>query len=224
MRPCDYKHVSAEKWLIAYLGVYKPKATACLILSQAFLDEILDNLLGYSDTSRSSPHEYRTLSTNRNMRLLKGVDNACQDDSSSTLNIIVEAAVFVLILLESRERVLEVLKLDDNSEGSLVSLCLWNMVVSSYPGQTLLRAIINSSMNSISSFSESFRAFEPMYNGSFKSFSLLVPRSRVNGRVRSGRIPAQPVYNASFPTGIPIPLTPRSPKPRIREPSGRIYQ
>eukprot|EP00960_Hanusia_phi_P060654 764576-Hanusia_phi.AAC.1 len=28
-----------------------------------------------------------------------------------------------------------------------------------------------------------------------------------------------PVYKASFPTGIPIPFTPRSPSPRIRSPS-----
>lgn len=58
-----------------------------------------------------------------------------------------------------------------------------------------------------------------MYNGSSRRALLLVPRSKVKGRVASGRMPAHVVYSASLPMGIPMPLIPRSPNPRIRDPS-----
>lgn len=49
--------------------------------------------------------------------------------------------------------------------------------------------------------------------------SLFVPTSMVIGRHWWGLIPARAVYKDNFPTGIPIPHAPRSPRPRIRSPS-----
>ena len=48
---------------------------------------------------------------------------------------------------------------------------------------------------------------------------LFVPTSIMTGRHTSGSMPLHTVYRASFPTGIPIPQQPRSPRPRIRSPS-----
>ncbi len=49
--------------------------------------------------------------------------------------------------------------------------------------------------------------------------SLFVPTSRVIGKQYSGATPANAVYKLNLPTGIPIPLQPKSPKPKIRSPS-----
>lgn len=49
--------------------------------------------------------------------------------------------------------------------------------------------------------------------------SLSVPTSITTGRHFSGLMPAQAVYRQSFPTGMPIPYTPRSPNPKMRSPS-----
>lgn len=46
-----------------------------------------------------------------------------------------------------------------------------------------------------------------------------VPTSKVIGRHWDGCTPASAVYRDSFPTGMPIPNTPRSPRPRMRSPS-----
>lgn len=48
---------------------------------------------------------------------------------------------------------------------------------------------------------------------------LFVPTSSVIGKQYSGATPAKAVYKLNLPTGIPMPLQPRSPKPRIRSPS-----
>ena len=49
--------------------------------------------------------------------------------------------------------------------------------------------------------------------------SLSVPTSNTTGRHWCGGTPPIAVYRDSFPTGIPIPKAPRSPRPRIRSPS-----
>ena len=46
-----------------------------------------------------------------------------------------------------------------------------------------------------------------------------VPTSKTTGRQFCGGMPPIAVYSESLPTGIPIPLAPRSPKPRILSPS-----
>lgn len=48
---------------------------------------------------------------------------------------------------------------------------------------------------------------------------VLVPTSRVTGKHWCGLIPARAVYNANFPTGMPMPYAPKSPSPRILSPS-----
>lgn len=48
----------------------------------------------------------------------------------------------------------------------------------------------------------------PIYRGSFKNCSLLVPTSMVIGRHWWGLIPAKAVYKDNFPIGIPIPHAP----------------
>lgn len=87
------------------------------------------------------------------------------------------------------------------------------------PGHFSFNAIMTSSMNSCSSCADTFSRLLPMYKGSSRSSLLPVPRSNIRGSVASGLMPAQPMYNASLPTGIPMPLIPRSPSPNIREPS-----
>lgn len=48
---------------------------------------------------------------------------------------------------------------------------------------------------------------------------LFVPTSNTMGKHSWGLIPANAVYKASFPTGMPIPQAPKSPRPKIRSPS-----
>jgi len=48
---------------------------------------------------------------------------------------------------------------------------------------------------------------------------LLVPTSSVIGRQLLGGTPAQAVYRASLPIGMPMPYVPRSPRPSILSPS-----
>jgi hypothetical protein len=48
-------------------------------------------------------------------RAFQGTDDSCENNSSCALNIIVEARVLVLVLLECREWVLEILELNNNS-------------------------------------------------------------------------------------------------------------
>src|SRR6201987_770159 len=56
----------------------------------------------------------------------------------------------------------------------------------------------------------------PKYRGSCRYCSLLVPASRYIGRRYCGGTPAHAVYNCSLPIGMPMPLAPKSPRPRIR--------
>ena len=46
-----------------------------------------------------------------------------------------------------------------------------------------------------------------------------MPASMVMGSVQRGSTPASPEYSASFPTGMPMPLAPKSPRPKMRSPS-----
>lgn len=87
------------------------------------------------------------------------------------------------------------------------------------PGHFSFKAIMTSSMNSCSSWADPFSLLLPKYSGSSKRVLLPVPRSNIKGRVTSGLIPAHAVYKANLPTGIPMPLIPRSPSPNIRDPS-----
>ena len=59
---------------------------------------------------------------------------------------------------------------------------------------------------------------KPTYSGSFKWSSLFVPVSIWTGNSHSGLTPLA-AYTIPFPTEIPIPFAPWSPKPSIRSPS-----
>jgi hypothetical protein len=50
-------------------------------------------------------------------RALDSVDDTAEDDSASTLDVIVEAGVQITVTLKSGEGVLEILKLDDNTRS-----------------------------------------------------------------------------------------------------------
>lgn len=53
----------------------------------------------------------------------------------------------------------------------------------------------------------------------FNNSSLSVPTSIVTGKTLCGAIPPAAQYKLNFPMGMPIPFAPKSPRPRIREPS-----
>ena len=60
----------------------------------------------------------------------------------------------------------------------------------------------------------------PTYRGSASSFALFVPLSTCTGSSHPGLIP-QAAYTMLFPALMPMPLTPWSPRPRMRSPSVR---
>jgi len=101
------------------LGVDQPEALSGLVLSEALVHEELDELLGDTNTGRASTEEDSTLVSGGNLGLLDTVDEATEDDSTSTLDVVVEHGVGVLVALERREGVLEVLVLDDNTGPAL---------------------------------------------------------------------------------------------------------
>lgn len=97
------------------LGVHQAEARAGLILGQALTHEEIDNLSGNTNSGTSRTEEYSTMVLARKARALHGVDDTTKDDSSGTLDIIVEAREDITITLQSRERILEVFKLDNNA-------------------------------------------------------------------------------------------------------------
>lgn len=97
------------------LGVNQVEARAGLILSHALAHEKVDNLLGDANTGAASTEEHGTVVLAWKARTLDRVDDTTKDDSTSALNIIVEACVGVTVALQSGERVLEVFELDNNT-------------------------------------------------------------------------------------------------------------
>jgi hypothetical protein len=74
-----------------YLGIHKPEASSSFVFGQALPHEILHDLFSNTNSSASGSHEYRSLIFNRNSGFLQRIDDSGQDDSSGTLNIIIEA-------------------------------------------------------------------------------------------------------------------------------------
>jgi hypothetical protein len=101
------------------LGVDEPEALSGLVLGEALVHEELDELLGDTDTGRASTEEDGTLVSGGNLGLLDTVDETTEDDSTGTLDVVVEHGVGVLVTLERREGVLEVLVLDDDTGPAL---------------------------------------------------------------------------------------------------------
>ena len=101
------------------LGVDQPEALSGLVLSEALVHEELDELLGDTNTGRASTEEDGTLVSGGNLGLLDTVDETTKDNSTGTLDVVVEHSVGVLVALERREGVLEVLVLDDDTRPAL---------------------------------------------------------------------------------------------------------
>lgn len=97
------------------LSVDQVETRAGLILGHTLADEEVNNLLSNTDTGATSTKEDGALVLARKARALDSVDDTTEDDSASTLDVIVEAGVVVTVTLQSREGVLEVLELDHNT-------------------------------------------------------------------------------------------------------------
>lgn len=97
------------------LGVNEVETSAGLILGHALTDEEVDNLLGDTDTGGASTEEDGALVLARQTGALDSVDNTAKDDSTSTLDVVVEAGVGIPVTLKCGEGVLEVLELDNNT-------------------------------------------------------------------------------------------------------------
>lgn len=97
------------------LGVDQPDHLTGLVLTHAVVvDKVGSQLLGNTDSSGSSSKEENLVILGGNSGKVDGVHESSQDDSASSLNIIVKAKVGGLVLFEELEGVLgrEVLELD----------------------------------------------------------------------------------------------------------------
>lgn len=97
------------------IRVDEPELAASLFLCQTLLLEELDNLLGDTNTGTASAEEDGLVILDGDTRRLDGVDEATNNDGASSLDVVVEHAVGVLVALESGEGVLEVLELNDDA-------------------------------------------------------------------------------------------------------------
>ena len=100
---------------LTYLSVHEPECSSSLFFCQAFFDEVLDDLLGHTNSGTACSHKYCSLILNRNTALLQCIDDTSEDDSPGSLNIVVEHRVLMLISLKGGEWVLEILELDDDT-------------------------------------------------------------------------------------------------------------
>ena len=103
-----------------YVRVYKPKFASCLFFCQTFLNEIFNDLPSNTNTGTTCTEENSTVVLDRSTASFHGVDESTNNDSTSALNIIIEARVDILVPFESWEWVLKILKLDDDTVTMLV--------------------------------------------------------------------------------------------------------
>jgi hypothetical protein len=73
------------------LGVDEVEAVAGFILGHAFAHEELDNLAGDTDTGAAGTEKDGAVVLARKTGALDGVDDTAEDDSASTLDVIIEA-------------------------------------------------------------------------------------------------------------------------------------
>lgn len=106
--------VSSDKTL----SVNKVEAASGLILGHTLTHEELDDLLGNTDTGRAGTEEDSAVVLAWQTRSLNSIDNTTEDNGAGTLDIVIEASVGVAVTLQSGERILEVLELDDDSKLS----------------------------------------------------------------------------------------------------------
>lgn len=106
--------VSSDKTL----SVNKVEAASGLILGHTLTHEELDDLLGNTHTGRAGTEEDSAVVLAWQTRSLNSIDNTTEDNGAGTLDIVIEASVGVAVTLQSGERILEVLELDDDSKLS----------------------------------------------------------------------------------------------------------
>jgi len=102
------------------LGINKVEAAAGLILGHTLTHEELDDLLGNTDTGRAGTEEDSAVVLAWQTRSLNSIDDTTEDNGAGTLDIVIEASVGIAVTLQSGERILEVLELDNNSRISFV--------------------------------------------------------------------------------------------------------
>ncbi len=96
-------------------GVDQPETSSGFVFREAFTREEFHYLLGDSDAGAACAEEHGTLLFGGEAGSFDGVDDAGEDDGAGALDVVVEAGVLVLVTLECREWILEVLELDDNA-------------------------------------------------------------------------------------------------------------
>lgn len=144
-----------------YLGINKPETLPSFVLRESFLNKVLHNLLRNSHARTTSSHKHSTLILNRDTSTLQRIDDTSQNNSARSLDIIIKARELMLVFLQCRKRVLEILKLDNDPPQKSAKINK-SLERRTHPGQTVFNATINSSRNSISSFSEIFFILAPI--------------------------------------------------------------
>lgn len=97
------------------LGIYEPKAAPSFVLGETLTLKICHNLLSYANTSTPRTVEDCSLIFDRHPGLLYGTDDTSEYHRTCALYVIVKARILLLIPFESREWILEILKLDDDA-------------------------------------------------------------------------------------------------------------
>ena len=155
---------------------------------------------GDPDAGRAGAHEEHPDVSNRRALCAEGGKDAGHNDDRGALDVVVEGRHTVAVLLEDAQRVvvLEVLPLDDAAGPHLLDA----VDERRHQGVVLVAAQPRRAMPDVE------RVIEQRW--------LFVPTSSETGRVSEGWRPHAAVYRASFPTGMPMPPAPWSPRPRIR--------
>jgi hypothetical protein len=100
------------------LGVDQPKLSFSLVFSQSLLHKVFHDLLGDTDTGTARSQEDGSMVTRSNSRGLYSIDEATDDDSSSSLYVIVEHCIRMSIFLEGLEWVLPIFELNNDAVHS----------------------------------------------------------------------------------------------------------
>jgi len=99
------------------LGVDEPELALGFVFRQTLLDEVFHDLLGYSDAGTASAKEYSTVILGSDTGGLDGVYESTNDDGTSSLDVIVEHGIRVLVSLERGEGVLPVFELNNDTKS-----------------------------------------------------------------------------------------------------------
>ncbi|KAL7356891.1 hypothetical protein ACKS0A_07064 [Histoplasma ohiense] len=90
-----------------------------LVFRHSFANEEIDNLLGDTNTSTSCSKEDGFVLLSRNARLFYGIYDSSKDNSTGSLDVVIEAGKSMAVPFKSWEWVLEIFKLNDNARPFL---------------------------------------------------------------------------------------------------------